>query len=216
MRGKQLAKEIAKRLKELYPDAKCSLNYGGDPFRLLIMGRLSAQCKDERVNIVCEKLFSDYPTIEDLANALLADVENCIKPLGLYKTKAINIKEAAQIILTKYNGIVPNKMEELLTIPGIGRKTANLILGDIYGIPGIVADTHCIRISGRLGLTPEGEDNPYKVEMALMKIVEPQETTDLCHRMVYFGRDICTARNPKCEICQLNDICRKYGKTKKR
>lgn len=216
MRGKLLARTVTQRLKEMYPDAACSLNYGGNPFRLLIMGRLSAQCKDERVNVVCEKLFTAYPEIEDLANASLSEIEAYIRPLGLYKTKAQNIKDAAQMILLKFNGVVPNTMEELLTIPGIGRKTANLILGDIYNIPGIVADTHCIRISGRLGLTPENEKNPYKVEIALMKIVEPSETSALCHRFVLFGRDICVARGPRCEICKLSDICRKYSKAIKK
>ena len=209
---KALAEKMAKvvsLLKELYPNAECALTWGGtDPWRLLVMGRLSAQCTDKRVNIVCEDLFRVYPTALEMANADLGEVEALVKPCGLFRTKANDIKNASIMLLEQYGGVVPDTMEELLKLPGIGRKTANLILSDVYGQPAIVADTHCIRISNKLGLTTKdcGKD-PYKVEMALKKVIEPTEQASLCHRFVHFGRDICTARNPQCPICPLNHLC---------
>lgn len=191
-----LAVEI---LEERYPDAVCALHYEGDPWRLLVMARLSAQCKDERVNIVCEDLFAAFPTAAAMADAPLGEIERLIRPCGLHVSKAKSIKAFSEILMSEYGGRVPDTMEELLALPGVGRKIANLILGDIYGIPGIVADTHCIRISGRMGLVES--DVPEKVEKALVKIVAPEKQTDFCHRLVMFGREVCDAKKPKCEIC---------------
>ena len=191
-----LAVEI---LEERYPDAVCALHYEGDPWRLLVMARLSAQCKDERVNIVCEDLFAAFPPAAAMADAPLGEIERLIRPCGLHVSKAKSIKAFSEILMSEYGGRVPDTMEELLALPGVGRKIANLILGDIYGIPGIVADTHCIRISGRMGLVES--DVPEKVEKALVKIVAPEKQTDFCHRLVMFGREVCDAKKPKCEIC---------------
>lgn len=199
--------EIVSRLKARYPDAECALEYGGEGWRLLIMGRLSAQCTDARVNIVCRELFSRFPTLDDVADAPIEDLERIIRPCGLYRTKAASVKEACGILRERYGGQVPTDMESLLSLPGVGRKIANLLLGDIYGIPGIVADTHCIRLGGRFGMYPESLTDPAKVERILSAIVEPSEQTALCHRLVDFGRDVCTARAPKCGECPLGDVC---------
>ena len=190
-------------LEERYPDAVCALQYGGDPWRLLVMARLSAQCKDERVNIVCEDLFAEYPTADMMGNAPLSEIERLIRPCGLHVSKAKSIKAFSEIIVNEYEGRVPDTMEALLALPGVGRKIANLMLGDIYGIPGIVADTHCIRISGRWGLVES--DVPEKVERALAGIVAPEKQTDFCHRLVMFGRDVCDAKKPKCENCPFSE-----------
>lgn len=199
--------EIVSRLGARYPDAECALEYGGEGWRLLIMGRLSAQCTDARVNIVCRELFSRFPTLDDVADAPIEDLERIIRPCGLYRTKAASVKEACGILRGRYGGQVPTDMESLLSLPGVGRKIANLLLGDIYGIPGIVADTHCIRLCGRFGMYPESLTDPAKVERILSAIVEPSEQTALCHRLVDFGRDVCTARAPKCGECPLGDVC---------
>lgn len=199
--------EIVSRLRARYPDAECALEYGGEGWRLLIMGRLSAQCTDARVNIVCRELFSRFPTLDDVADAPIEDLERIIRPCGLYRTKAASVKEACGILRGRYGGQVPTDMESLLSLPGVGRKIANLLLGDIYGIPGIVADTHCIRLCGRFGMCPESLTDPAKVERILSAIVEPSEQTALCHRLVDFGRDVCTARAPKCGECPLGDVC---------
>lgn len=211
---KERMAEIVKRLKEIYPDAACALEYGGDGWRLLIMGRLSAQCTDARVNIVCRDLFARFPTLDSVADADLGELENIVRPCGLYRTKAASIKEACRILRDDFGGVLPDNMDDLLSLPGVGRKIANLLLGDIYRKPGIVADTHCIRLCGRFGFYPESLSDPYKVEMILSDIVEPDEQTDLCHRLVNFGRDVCTARNPKCLSCPLSDLCaaRETGK----
>ncbi len=195
---------VVAALEERYPEALCALHYEGDPWRLLVMARLSAQCKDERVNIVCEDLFAHYPTARAMADAPLSHIEALIRPCGLHVSKAKSIKAFSAIICEAYDGRVPDTMEELLALPGVGRKIANLILGDIYGIPGIVADTHCIRISGRLCLVESAV--PEKVERALVKIVEPEKQTDFCHRLVMFGREVCDAKKPKCEICPFRDF----------
>ena len=171
------------------------------------MGRLSAQCTDARVNIVCRELFREFPTLESVADAPIERLEEIVRPCGLYRTKAASIKAACGIVRDQYGGVLPDNMEDLLALPGVGRKIANLLLGDIYGIPGIVADTHCIRLGGRFGMYPEDEKDPARVEKILAEIVEPQEQTDLCHRLVQFGRDTCTARNPKCGECPLADVC---------
>lgn len=207
------AKLTVKRLKTLYPEAVCSLEHGNSPFRLLVMGRLSAQCTDARVNIVSRELFSRYPEPSDLALADPLEVERIIFSIGLYRTKARDIIGIAKAVQERYGGKVPDTMEELLTLPGVGRKVANLVLGDVYGKPAIVADTHCIRISGRLGLSGSAEKKapPERVERELSAIVEPSEQSDLCHRFVLFGRDVCKAKNPLCSECPLSDFCPSSG-----
>lgn len=200
--------KVVKLLKKQYPEAICSLEYEGDGYKLLVMGRLSAQCTDERVNIVCRELFKKYPTACDLANGDIGDIENIIKSCGLYKMKAQNIKDSANLLHYKYNDVVPNDMDTLLTFPGVGRKIANLLLGDLYSMPAIVADTHCMRIAGRLGMYPEGQKNPEKTEKILSRLIEPKEQSDFCHRMVLFGREFCTAKSPKCDTCPIKIICK--------
>jgi endonuclease-3 len=199
------AKKAVEVLKERYPDATCALEYGGDPWRLLVMGRLSAQCTDARVNIVCRELFRRFPDARAMADAPVAEIERLVFSCGVYKVKAQNIKDFSAIICEEFDGRVPDTMEALLTLPGVGRKIANLILGDIYGKPAIVADTHCIRISGRLGLCDS--KTPEKVEKTLVGLVEPAEQSDFCHRLVLFGREVCDARKPKCDECPLRADC---------
>ena len=201
---KERALAAVRVLKERYPDALCSLVYG-KPYELMIAARLSAQCTDARVNIVTKELFVRYPTLESFAEADLTELETCIRPCGFFKTKAQSIKAAADRLLHVYGGVIPDNMDDLLTLPGIGRKTANLLLGDVYGKPAVVADTHFIRITGRLGLTKNTE--PAKVEADLRKLLPPEESSDFCHRVVLFGRDVCTARKPKCSGCPLADVC---------
>ncbi len=192
-------------LKQRYPDALCALHYGAD-YELMIAVRLSAQCTDARVNQVTPALFAAYPTLESFANADIADVEALIHSCGFYRHKARDIVLGCQMLLRDYGGKVPDTMEALLRIPGVGRKTANLLLGDLYGTPGsVVCDTHCIRICGRLGLS-QGKD-PEKVEQQLRAVLPPEESSDFCHRIVLFGRDCCTARNPKCGECPLRAFC---------
>lgn len=192
-------------LKEIYPDAVCSLTYR-NPVQLLIAVRLSAQCTDARVNLVTPVLFEKYPTLDALCGATAEEIGEIIKPCGLFNTKARDIREMSLMLRDVYGGVVPDSMDELLKLPGVGRKTANLILGDIYGQPAIVADTHCIRIAGRIGLT-DGTKDPVKVERQLRACVEPSEGNNLCHRFVLFGRDTCTARSPKCKDCPLSGFC---------
>lgn len=199
--------EAAKILEEVYPSAECALRYGGEPWKLLIMGRLSAQCTDARVNIVCEELFKIFPTLESVADADTADIANIVRPCGLFNTKAQNIKDACRMLVDEYGGKLPDTMEELLKLPGVGRKIANLLLGDIYGKPCIVADTHCIRICGRLGMYDEELSDPTRVERILSALVSPEYQTDFCHRIVQFGRDVCSARSPKCTECPLARLC---------
>lgn len=198
---------VCAELEKIYPEAQCALESGGDPWRLLVMGRLSAQCTDARVNIVCRELFARFSDAAAMAAAPLEEIEKLVYSCGVYKVKAKNIKDFSAIIEEKYAGKVPDSMEELLTLPGVGRKIANLILGDVYKKPAIVADTHCIRISNRLGLCDSKV--PEKVEKALCAIVAPEKQSDLCHRLVQFGRDTCDARKPKCEGCPFADMnCR--------
>ena len=202
---KEKVASIIDILKNRYPDALCALHYGKD-YELMIAVRLSAQCTDARVNLVTPALFAAYPTLEAMAAAEITDVENYVRSCGFYKHKARDIVLGCQMLLTDFGGKVPGTMEELLKIPGIGRKTANLLLGDIHGKPGaIVCDTHCIRICGRLGLST-GKD-PEKVERQLRQILPPEESNDFCHRIVLFGREICTARKPKCDECPLAVHC---------
>ena len=199
--------QIVEILEGIYPDAVCALEYGGEPWRLLVMGRLSAQCTDARVNIVCRELFSRFPTLESLAYAPLSEIEDIVRPCGLFRTKAQSIKEACTLLIEKHGGRVPDTMEELLELPGVGRKIANLLLGDIYGKPAIVADTHCIRICGRLGMYDTALKDPHKVELIMSELVEPEKQSDFCHRIVQFGRDTCAARSPKCGECPLRELC---------
>ncbi|MBQ8474197.1 MAG: endonuclease III [Clostridia bacterium] len=210
MTDKKRADEAVRRLKELFPDAECSLEADGDPWRLLVMARLSAQCTDERVNIVCRDLFKYIPTAEAMANAPIEQIEGLIKSCGLYRGKAKSIKEASQIICEKYHGRIPDTMEELLSLPGVGRKIANLLLGDIFGKGGIVADTHCMRICGKLGFYPEEQKDPLKTERIMERLIPRDEQSGFCHRMVLFGRAVCSARSPRCSECPLSDICRHY------
>ena len=198
---------IIERLKEVYPDAECALEYEGDPWRLLVMARLSAQCTDARVNIVSRELFRAFPTAEDMMEGELSEIEEIVKPCGLYRMKAKNIKDCAEIIVTKYGGRIPDNMDELLTLPGVGRKIANLLIGDIYGGEAIVCDTHCIRICGRLGMYPESEKDPTKIERILRGLMDVREGSDFCHRIVLFGRETCSARAPQCSACPLSDLC---------
>ncbi len=200
--------QIVARLEDIYPEAECALEYGGEPWRLLVMGRLSAQCTDARVNIVCKELFGKFPTLEALAAAPLERIEEIVRPCGLYRTKAANIKSACIALIERYDGVLPDTMEELLTLDGVGRKIANLLLGDIYKKPAVVADTHCIRICGRLGFYPEALKDPHKVELTLSEIIEPEKQSDFCHRIVWFGRETCSARAPKCNECPLADLCK--------
>ena len=196
-------------LKAEYPDALCALQYKKD-YELMIAVRLSAQCTDARVNLVTPGLFARFPTLDAFADSDIADVEECVRSCGFYKHKARDIVLACQMLLTDYGGKVPGTMEELLRLPGVGRKTANLLLGDLYAVPGsVVCDTHCIRICGRLGLSTGKE--PEKVEQQLRKILPPEESSDFCHRIVLFGRDCCTARNPMCGECPLTMYCKEFN-----
>ena len=208
MTKQELAAKTAAALEALYPDAVCSLEYENEPWKLLILARLSAQCTDARVNIVAKTLFVRFPTLESVADCDLAALEETIKPCGLYKTKAKSIRETAEILVRDYGGRVPDTMDELLALPGVGRKIACLMLGDVFGKPHIVTDTHCIRICGRLGFYPESEKNPAKIEKILDGCVEKPIRSDFCHRIVDFGRDVCTARSPKCTACPMQSFCR--------
>ena len=214
--------EIVTRLKSVYPDVVCALEWGGqhggerdfllrESWKLLVMGRLSAQCTDARVNIVCRELFEKFPTAEAMAGADIAEIEAIVRPCGLYHTKAQNIKDACGILVTQYGGIVPDNMDDLLALPGVGRKIANLLLGDIYKKGGVVTDTHCIRICGRLGFYPEDVKEPLKVERILTPLISPEEQSDFCHRIVQFGRDTCMARSPSCDSCPLKDLCKHHA-----
>ena len=207
---------ISEKLKELYPEAECALEYEGDPWKLLIMGRLSAQCTDKRVNIVSKKLFEAYPTVYDMAAADIDELAEIVKPCGLYRVKAQNIKEASAMLISDYGGELPRDMEELLRLPGVGRKIANLLIGDVFGGPAIVCDTHCIRICGRLGMYPEKEKNAEKIERILSEIIDRADGSDFCHRIVIFGREVCSARNPACDSCPLSQLCEHNIKNEQR
>ncbi len=214
MTKKEKAVHIVEALKALYPTSICSLEYEKD-YELLFSVRLSAQCTDARVNLVTPELFGKYPTLEALAGADVADIEAIIHSTGFFRAKAKDIVLSAQMLLSDYGGKVPDSMEELLKLPGVGRKTANLVLGDIHGTPGVVvADTHCIRISGKLGLT-DGTKDPGKVEQQLRKVLPPEESNDFCHRLVLHGRAVCTARSPRCGECTLAPWCSTYQKEHK-
>lgn len=210
MRKKELAKEVIERLKKEYPDAGCSLEYD-QAWKLLVSVRLAAQCTDARVNIVVEKLYEKFPDVKALAEAPVEEIEEIVRPCGLGKSKARDISACMKILWEQYDGNVPEDFDALLKLPGVGRKSANLIMGDVFGKPAIVTDTHCIRLANRIGLV-DGIKEPKKVEMALWKIIPPEEGNDLCHRFVYHGREVCTARTkPYCDRCCLNDVCKKMG-----
>ena len=196
-------------LKDKYPDPMCALHYEKD-YELMIAVRLSAQCTDARVNLITPALFAAYPTLEAMAAAPISHVEELVHSCGFYKHKARDIVLACQMLIDKYDSKVPGTMDELLSLPGVGRKTANLLLGDLYKVPGsVVCDTHCIRICGRLGLS-QGKE-PEKVEQQLRKILPPEESSDFCHRIVLFGREICIARSPKCSECPLTMFCKEFN-----
>ena len=210
-KDRQAVLAIIQELKALYPDGICSLEYQKD-YELLFSVRLAAQCTDERINLVTPALFARYPTLEALAQADISEVEQYIHSTGFFRAKARDIVLASQMLLRDYGGKVPNTMEDLLKLPGVGRKTANLILGDVYHVPGVVvADTHCIRITGLLGLT-DGSKDPAKVEQQLRAVLPPEESNDFCHRMVLHGRAVCIARRPQCQSCTLRPWCDYFSK----
>ncbi len=208
MTKKEIADLACMELEKIYPDIGCTLTYE-KPYELMFAARLAAQCTDARVNIVTKTLFKKYPTLEDFADADLQELEQDVKPCGFYHTKALSLKTMANQLINNFGGEVPSTMEELLTLSGIGRKTANLMMGDVFGKPAIVTDTHCIRITGRLGLTANKE--PAKVEKDLIKLIPPEISSHFCHQTVQFGRDICRARSPKCGECPLNYFCKHYS-----
>jgi len=207
MTAKERLDYILSALEKEYPMADCTLEER-DPWKLLVQVRLAAQCTDARVNMVTPALFERYPNCEAMAQAEAEEIEPFIHSCGFFRAKARDIVGAAKMLLEVYDGRIPDTVEEMCKLPGVGRKTANLVCGDIYGVPGVVvADTHCIRISGRLGLTDSKD--PYKVELALRKLLDPAESSDFCHRIVLFGRDVCSARSPRCFECPLADVCKK-------
>ena len=210
MRKKELARIVIERLKNEYPYTDCTLDYD-EAWKLLVSVRLAAQCTDARVNVVVQDLYAEFPDINALAAADVSEIEALVKPCGLGRSKARDISACMKMLRDEYGGKVPDDFDALLKLPGVGRKSANLIMGDVFGKPAIVTDTHCIRLTNRIGLV-DGIKEPKKVEMALWKIIPPEEGSDLCHRLVYHGRDVCTARTkPYCDRCCLADICKKVG-----
>ena len=210
MTKEELALELIERLKQEYPDAGCTLDYN-EAWKLLVSVRLAAQCTDARVNVVVEKLYEKFPDVQALAEAYVEEIEEMVKPCGLGHSKAKDISACMKILWEQYDGKVPETFEELLKLPGVGRKSANLIMGDVFGKPAIVTDTHCIRLVNRMGLVDNCKE-PKKVEMALWKLIPPEEGSDFCHRLVYHGREICTARTkPYCDRCCVRDICARNG-----
>ncbi|MCI9183893.1 MAG: endonuclease III [Lachnospiraceae bacterium] len=210
MTKKQLALEIIRLLKKEYPDAGCTLDYD-QAWKLLVSVRLAAQCTDARVNVVVEKLYEKFPDVNALAEAAVEDIEEVVRPCGLGHSKARDISACMKMLRDSYGGKIPEDFDKILKLPGVGRKSANLIMGDVFGKPAIVTDTHCIRLVNRMGLV-DGIKAPKKVEMALWKLIPPEEGSDFCHRLVYHGREVCTARTkPFCSRCCLKDICKKVG-----
>ena len=210
MTKKQRAEKIIELLEKEYPLADCTLDYD-EAWKLLVSVRLAAQCTDARVNIVVEKLYEKFPDVDALADAPVEEIEAIVKPCGLGHSKARDISACMKILRDKYQGKVPDDFDELLSLPGVGRKSANLVMGDVFGKPAIVTDTHCIRLVNRMGLV-DGIKEPAKVEKELWKIIPPKEGSDFCHRLVYHGREVCTARtHPYCEKCCIRDICKKVG-----
>ena len=210
MQKKELALQVIERLKKEYPDTGCSLDYD-DAWKLLVSVRLAAQCTDARVNVVVQDLYREFPDVDALADADVEEIERIVKPCGLGHSKARDISACMKMLKEKYQGKVPEDFDALLELPGVGRKSANLVMGDVFGQPAIVTDTHCIRLVNRIGLV-DGIREPKKVEMALWKLIPPEESNDFCHRLVDHGRAVCTARTaPYCDRCCLNDICKKAG-----
>lgn len=210
MQKKELALQVIERLKKEYPDTGCSLDYD-DAWKLLVSVRLAAQCTDARVNVVVQDLYREFPDVDALADADVEEIERIVKPCGLGHSKARDISACMKMLKEKYQGKVPEDFDALLELPGVGRKSANLVMGDVFGQPAIVTDTHCIRLANRIGLV-DGIREPKKVEMALWKLIPPGESNDFCHRLVDHGRAVCTARTaPYCDRCCLNDICKKAG-----
>ena len=210
MQKKELALQVIERLKKEYPDTGCSLDYD-DAWKLLVSVRLAAQCTDARVNVVVQDLYREFPDVDSLADADVEEIERIVKPCGLGHSKARDISACMKMLKEKYQGKVPEDFDALLELPGVGRKSANLVMGDVFGQPAIVTDTHCIRLANRIGLV-DGIREPKKVEMALWKLIPPEESNDFCHRLVDHGRAVCTARTaPYCDRCCLNDICKKAG-----
>ena len=210
MTKEKLALEIVERLKQEYPDVGCTLDYD-QAWKLLVSVRLAAQCTDARVNVVVQDLYEKFPDVNALADAEVGEIEPIVRPCGLGRSKARDISAGMKILRDQYGGKVPDNFDALLKLPGVGRKSANLVMGDVFGKPAIVTDTHCIRLVNRMGLV-DGVKEPKKVEMALWELIPPEEGSDFCHRLVFHGRDICTARTkPHCERCCLNDICAKNG-----
>ena len=205
--GEKRAVLIVERLKEIYPEAECALEFGGEPWKLMVMGRLSAQCTDKRVNEVCRELFRAFPTADALADGDISEIETIVRPCGLFRVKSADIKNECIMLRDRFGGNLPDTMEELLQFPGVGRKIANLLLGDVWKKGGIVADTHCIRICGRLGFYTEGTKDPLKTERIMSALIPVEEQSDFCHRIVNFGRDCCRAQSPACSQCPLADIC---------
>ena len=210
MQKKELALQVIERLKKEYPDTGCSLDYD-DAWKLLVSVRLAAQCTDARVNVVVQDLYREFPDVDALADADVEEIERVVKPCGLGHSKARDISACMKMLKEKYQGKVPEDFDALLELPGVGRKSANLVMGDVFGQPAIVTDTHCIRLANRIGLV-DGIREPKKVEMALWKLIPPEESNDFCHRLVDHGRAVCTARTaPYCDRCCLHDICKKAG-----
>ena len=205
-------RKISDILERLYPDAPCALEHGGEPWKLMVMGRLSAQCTDKRVNEVCKDLFARFPTAESLAYAQLSEVEEIVRPCGLFHVKSSDIIGECKLLVEKFGGNLPDTMDELLEFPGVGRKIANLLLGDVFHKGGIVADTHCIRICGRLGFYSEGEKSPLVCERVMSKLVDKTEQSDFCHRIVMFGREFCRAASPLCDTCPMSELCKSSAK----
>ncbi len=205
MDNKEKALYVLEKLRELYPDGKCGLNWEGDPFHLFVMAVLSAQCKDERVNLVSKKLFETLPDVNAFANSPEGELEELIHSVGLYNSKSKNLREASKMICSNFDGQIPCDMEDLLSLPGVGRKVANLLRGDIFGLGGIVADTHCIRICGRLGFT--NKNDPLVTERVMSSLVPVEHQSEFCHKIVLFGRDVCSARTPRCDLCPFLEIC---------
>lgn len=209
---KQLTLDVAAALAQLYPSAECALEWKGEPWRLLVMSRLSAQCTDKKVNAVSIPLFERYPTPEAMADADLAELEEIVRPCGLYRMKAKNIKDSLRMLIDVYGGTLPSDMDELLALPGVGRKIANLLRGDVFGLGGVVTDTHFIRICGRLGFYSEREKDPVRIERLTTPLIPTELQTDFCHRIVWLGREYCTSQSPKCHSCPLAHLCRKNNK----
>lgn len=203
---------VFEKLKEMFPKSSCALKWENDPFKLFVLGVLSAQCTDERVNLVSESLFKALPSAKAFAESKEGELERLIHSVGLYNSKAKNLRKASMMICSEFDGKIPSRMEDLLSLPGVGRKVANLLRGDIFGLGGIVADTHCIRISGRLGFT--FKNNPVETEKVLSELIPIELQSDFCHRMVLFGREVCSARNPKCDDCPLTSVCQYYKNNK--